>query len=124
MRFGKKWRGSSYATALVSARGEKSTRLQGGILKVWPMYRIREVDGHDDEIADILADLHRLTFFDSAAIPEFDWGHWWLAYFERMPVAFAGVVPSSRTYNAGYFALVGVLKKHYGNGLQLRLMRA
>jgi predicted N-acetyltransferase YhbS len=41
-----------------------------------------------------------------------------------MPVAFAGVVPSSRAYNAGYFSPVGVLKKHYGNGLQLRLMRA
>ena len=27
------------------------------------MYRIREVDGHDDEISDTLADLHRLTFF-------------------------------------------------------------
>ena len=72
-------------------------------MKVWPMYRIREVDAHDDEIADTLADLHRLTFFDGAAIPEFDWGHWWLAYLERMPVAFAGVVPSTRAYNAGYF---------------------
>ena len=59
-------------------------------MKVWPMYRIREVDAPDDEIADTLADLHRLTFFDGAAIPEFDWGHWWLAYLERMPVAFAG----------------------------------
>jgi hypothetical protein len=28
-----------------------------------PRYRIREVDGQDDEIADTLADLHRLTFF-------------------------------------------------------------
>ena len=93
-------------------------------MKVWPMYRIREVDAHDDEIADTLADLHRLTFFDGAAIPEFDWGHWWLAYLERMPVAFAGVVPSTRAYNAGYFSRVGVLKKHHGNGLQLRLMRA
>ena len=99
-------------------------RLRGGNLKVWPMYRIREVDAHDDEIADTLADLHRLTFFDGAAVPEFDWGHWWLAYFERMPVAFAGVVPSTRAYNAGYFSRVGVLKKHSGNGLQLRLMRA
>jgi hypothetical protein len=70
------------------------------------MYRIRQVDGHDDEIADALADLHRLTFFDGAAIPEFDWGHWWLAYLESMPVAFAGVVPSTRAYNAGYFSRV------------------
>jgi hypothetical protein len=41
-----------------------------------------------------------------------------------MPVAFAGVVPSTRACNAGYFSRVGVLKKHYGNKLQLRLMRA
>jgi hypothetical protein len=63
------------------------------------MYRIREVDGHDEEIADTLADLHRLTFF-------------------------AGVVASTHHYNAGYFCRVGVLKKHCGNALQLRLMRA
>jgi hypothetical protein len=94
------------------------------MLKVWPMYRIREVDGHDDEIMDTLADLHQLTFFDGASIPKFDHGHWWLAFHETMPVAFAGVVPSTRAYNAGYFCRVGVLKRHCGNALQLRLMRA
>jgi hypothetical protein len=26
------------------------------------IYRIREVDGRDDEIADVLSELHRLTF--------------------------------------------------------------
>ena len=88
------------------------------------MYRIREVDGDDEEIADVLADLHYLTFFDRACIPEFDWGHWWLAYQEGMPVAFAGVVPSTHASNAGYFCRVGVLEKHAGNMLQLRLMRA
>jgi GNAT superfamily N-acetyltransferase len=91
---------------------------------VRPMYRIREVDGHDDEIADALTDLHRLTFFDGAAIPEFDWGYWWLAYHEAIPVAFVGVVPSTRAHNAGYICRVGVLQKHWGNRLQLRLMRA
>ena len=88
------------------------------------MYRIREVDGLDDEIADALADLHRLTFFDSAPVPAFDWGHWWLAFHERMPVAFAGVIPSTRAHNAGYFCRVGVLRNHCGHGLQLRMMRA
>jgi hypothetical protein len=38
--------------------------------------------------------------------------------------AFAGVVPSTRACNAGYLSRVGVLKKHCGFGLQLRLMRA
>jgi GNAT superfamily N-acetyltransferase len=96
----------------------------GELSKVWPMYRIREADGYDDEIADTLADLHRLTFFDGASIPEFDWGYWWLAYHEKTPVAFAGLVPSARAYNAGYLCRVGVLKKHRGSRLQLRLMRA
>jgi GNAT superfamily N-acetyltransferase len=88
------------------------------------MYRIREVDGRDDEIADALADLHRLTFFGGASVPEFDWGHWWLGYHEAQPVAFAGLIPSTRVVNAGYFCRVGVLKSHWGNRLQLRLMRA
>jgi GNAT superfamily N-acetyltransferase len=88
------------------------------------MYRIREVDGHDDEVAGMLTELHRLTFFDGAPMPEFDWGHWWLAYHGARPVAFAGVVPSTHAYNAGYFCRVGVLKRHWGCALQLRLMRA
>ena len=46
------------------------------------MYRIREVDGQDDDISDTLAELHRLTFFDGAPVPEFDHGHWWLALHE------------------------------------------
>jgi GNAT superfamily N-acetyltransferase len=88
------------------------------------LYRIREVDGQDEEIADALADLHRLTFFGGAPVPRFDWGYWWLAYREAIPVAFAGVVPSTHVRNAGYIYRVGVLKEHCGQGLQLRLMRA
>ena len=88
------------------------------------MYRIREVHGHDDEIADTLADLHRLTFFDGASIPEFDQGHWWLAFCGTNPVAFGGIVASKYVHQAGYFCRVGVLKRHCGRGLQLRLMRA
>ena len=88
------------------------------------MYRIREVDGHDDDMADMLAILHRLTFFDGAAVPEFDWGYWWLVYHQTGPVGFAGIVPSTHMRNAGYFARVGVLTRHCGHRLQLRLMRA
>jgi hypothetical protein len=60
------------------------------------MYRIREVDGQDDNIADKLAELHRLTFFNGACVPEFEHGHWWLVFHESVPVAFAGVVMSTR----------------------------
>jgi GNAT superfamily N-acetyltransferase len=88
------------------------------------MYKIREVDGQDDDIADTLADLHRLTFFESAAVPDFGFGHWWLAFRERVPVAFAGLIPSTHVDNAGYFCRVGVLREHWGRALQLRLMRA
>jgi GNAT superfamily N-acetyltransferase len=89
-----------------------------------PVYRVREADAQDDEVADILTELHRLTFFDGAPIPDFDWGYWWLAFHRTNPVAFAGVVPSTHVRHAGYVCRVGVLKAHCGHGLQLRLMRA
>jgi GNAT superfamily N-acetyltransferase len=93
-------------------------------MQVRLMYRIREVDGHDDDIADTLAELHRLTFFDAASVPQFDQGYWWLAFHDAESVAFAGIVPSTHVCNAGYFCRVGVLSEHWGNRLQLRLMRA
>jgi GNAT superfamily N-acetyltransferase len=89
-----------------------------------PLYRIREVDAQDDDIAETLADLHRLTFFDGAPIPDFGWGYWWLVYHEAIAVAFAGVVPSTHLRSAGYICRVGVSKEHCGRRLQLRLMRA
>ncbi|MEH2625543.1 hypothetical protein V1292_003598 [Bradyrhizobium sp. AZCC 1719] len=88
------------------------------------MYQIREVDGSDDDIADTLAELHQLTFLDTAPVPQFDQGHWWLALCGTRPVAFAGVIPSTHVFKAGYFCRVGVLGKHCGRRLQLRLMRA
>jgi GNAT superfamily N-acetyltransferase len=88
------------------------------------VYRIREVDGRDDEIAEMLTELHRSTFFGGASVPPFDRGHWWLAYRQTTPAAFAGVVPSTHVRNAGYFCRVGVLQRHWGHRLQLRLMRA
>lgn len=88
------------------------------------MYRIRTVDADDDETAEILGDLHRLTFLDGAAMPQFGLGAWWLAYHDDDAVAFAGVVPSTHARNSGYFCRVGVLQRHRGQGLQLRLMRA
>lgn len=89
-----------------------------------PCYWIREVDGQDEEAADLLTDLHRLTFFGCAPVPSLACGHWWLAYHEADPVAFAGMLPSTHVRNAGYFCRVGVIQPHWGNGLQLRLMRA
>lgn len=84
------------------------------------MYRIREVDGLEEE--DTLAELHGLTFLDQASMPTFEDGHWWLGYRDRKPVAFAGLVPSMFP-KAGYFIRVGVIPEHSGHGLQLRFMR-
>jgi hypothetical protein len=93
-------------------------------IQVRRMYRIREVDWNDDDIANTLAELHQSTFLDAAPVPKFDHGHWWLAFHEAAPVAFAGIIPSTHVFNAGYFCRVGVLGKHCGHRLQLRLMRA
>ncbi len=90
----------------------------------YAMYRIRIVDASDEDVADTLADLHQLTFFDAAAMPQFDLGAWWLEYHGDNAVAFAGVVPSTHVRNSGYFSRVGVLRRHWGHGLQIRLMRA
>ncbi|ULK99325.1 GNAT family N-acetyltransferase [Bradyrhizobium sp. I71] len=87
------------------------------------MYKIRNVDPSDDDVADTLSELHRWTFFNSAAMPRFELGSWWLAYHGDDAVAFAGVVPSSHVRNGGYFSRVGVLQRHWGRGLQRRLMR-
>ena len=65
---------------------------------------------------DTLGDLHRPTFFDGARVPEFDHGHWWLAFHEETAVAFAGMVPSTSQMLA--------ISADCGQRLQLRLMRA
>ena len=106
--------------------------MRGGDVAAWliwviavghVMYKIRMVDGSDDDVAETLADLHRLTFFDAAALPDFEIGAWWLAYHGDDAIGFAGVLPSTYVRNSGYFARVGVLRRHRGRGLQLRLMR-
>ena len=88
------------------------------------MYRIRMVDASEYDVAETLADLHRLTFFEAAAMPQFDLGAWWLAYHGDDAVAFAGVVPSTCARDSGYLSRVGVMQQHWGRGLQRRLMRA
>lgn len=88
------------------------------------MYRIRIVDADEADVAETLTDLHRLTFFDGAAVPQFELGMWWLAYRGDEAVAFAGVIPSTHARNSGYFCRVGVLRPHWGHRLQIRMMRA
>lgn len=88
------------------------------------IYRIRLADTDDDDVVETLVDLHRSTFFDTAQVPPFGLGTWWLAYDRDAAVAFAGLVPSTHVRHGGYFSRVGVVERHWGRGLQLRLMRA
>lgn len=50
-------------------------------------------------------------------------GEWWLAYNEKRPVAFAGLVPMSDYFSVGYLCAAGVLPDFRGHGLQKRLIR-
>jgi ribosomal protein S18 acetylase RimI-like enzyme len=88
------------------------------------MYRIREVDPSDDEVLDMLVELHHRTFFGSAPLPDFGVGHWWVVWLGEEQAAFAGLMPSTLMPNSGYFCRVGVIPEHHGRGLQRRLMRA
>ena len=90
-------------------------------------YRIREVDASDEEIAETIKEFNRIE----CAWPvltedelEGDGCHWWLAYDKEKPIGFAGLTPSQRYPNAGYFKRVLVLPRYRGRQLQSRFFRA
>ncbi len=87
-------------------------------------YSIREVDGFDGSAALDLEHLHELTFWKEAPPIDPEIGHWWIATYNKAPVAFAGLQESDRYPRCGYFSRVGVAHAHRGCRLQLRLMRA
>jgi GNAT superfamily N-acetyltransferase len=86
-------------------------------------YRIREVDGDDDDTALTLHALHEIVLHNAAPpiTPEVGW--WWLAYADDLAVAFAGFQASAREPTLGYLCRSGVVKPHRGHGLQLRLIK-
>lgn len=86
-------------------------------------YRIREVDGLDDEVADTLDELHDACFDGDAPRAPYDYGNWWIAYYGKEPAAFAGITPSTLGPGIGYLKRVGVLPEHRGQGLHRRLTR-
>lgn len=51
-------------------------------------------------------------------------GHWWIAFADGSPVAFAGLYVSAQDPQGGYLCRAGVLPHARGHGLQLRLLRA
>lgn len=87
------------------------------------MYRIREVDGDDEDVAETLDMLHDLCFMDAALRVKYDYGYWWIAYYGKEVAGFAGLVPSTIGPGVGYLKRAGVLPEHRGRGLQRRLLK-
>lgn len=91
------------------------------------VYRIREVDGFDEDIAESLRDLHDEVFGDSAPNVDPERGHWWLAFAvddSREIAGFCGLTPTySHPTEVAYLKRAGVLLQHRGQGLQKRFIR-
>jgi GNAT superfamily N-acetyltransferase len=90
------------------------------------LYRIREVDASEDDIAETIREFNKMEpQWPALRDNELEGEHcyWWLAYLDKDPVAFAGVVPSYRYENAGYLKRSGVLPDHRGHGLQKRFFK-
>lgn len=91
------------------------------------VYRIKRVDGTDDEIADTIRSLHTEIFGDSAPqVDTFD-GFWWLAFAvdeARDLAGFCGLTPTySQPAEVAYLKRAGVRVPHRGQGLQRRFVR-
>lgn len=91
------------------------------------IYRVREVDGFDDEHAELLRELHDDCFGGTAPTVDTERGWWWVAYAvdgAREVAGFCGLTP---TYDApdeiAYLKRAGVLPWHRGAGLQKRFVR-
>ena len=84
--------------------------------------RVRRVDNHDQDVNELLTDLHRLTFADTAPMADFAHGYWWIASEDGKEAGFIGYVPSTHYAKTAYFYRVGVLPKYRGMGLQRRMM--
>lgn len=88
------------------------------------MYRIREVDGLREDVAEAIADMHEVCFRNTAAPVDTSEGWWWLVYHGKYAVAFAGLTFGKSDKDTGYLVRSGVMPKYRGRGLQKRLIRA
>ena len=83
--------------------------------------KIRRADPNEDE--DTLRSLHDATFAESAPMPDWHEGTWWIAWEGDEPIAFIGFIPSTVYPDMAYFSRVGVMPIHRGKRLQQKLMR-
>jgi GNAT superfamily N-acetyltransferase len=90
------------------------------------VYRIKEVDGTDEDITETLRDLHDEVFGDTAPNIDPERGHWWLAFAideGREIAGFCGLTPTYADASLGYLKRAGVRRMHRGAGLQRRFVR-
>jgi GNAT superfamily N-acetyltransferase len=85
-------------------------------------FKIRLVDTGDEYIRDALAEMHDETFENTAPIPNFDVGDWWLVANGRELVGFCGLTPSTYRPNTGYLKRAAVREGYRGHGLQRRML--
>lgn len=90
------------------------------------IYRITEVDGADEEVADTLRELHEEVFANTAPNIDPERGWWWLAFAldgSREVAGFCGLTPTYADASLGYLKRAGVRRPHRGQGLQKRFIR-
>lgn len=86
------------------------------------MYRFSQVDTDDDDIVELLKELHETCFDGEAPLPKFDYGWWWVGTDGREPAAFCGFVQSSYHPTFIYLKRAAVMPLHRGQGLQKRMI--
>lgn len=86
------------------------------------MYSFRQVDSDDEEIVELLTELHLLTFGPDCPISDFDYGTWWIGTDGREAMSFCGLTQSTYHPSYAYLKRVGVLPGHRGQGLQRRMI--
>jgi GNAT superfamily N-acetyltransferase len=87
-------------------------------------YRIREVNGLEEDIAEQIKTMHMVCFGDTAPQVDPSEGWWWLASHKRHVIGFGALTVGSSDPNSGYLMRSGVLPDWRGQGLQRRLIRA
>lgn len=87
-------------------------------------YRIKRVDGEDEDYADALRTLHDEIFGDTAPQVDPENGWWWIAYGGGEVAGFCHLAPTAGASITGmaYLKRAGVRLPHRGQGLQRRMV--
>lgn len=65
---------------------------------------------------------HVVAFGATAPLPDMAVGAWWLLYYGEAVAGFCGVTPCDEIPRAAYLCRAGVIPKHRGKGLQVRMI--